>query len=375
MRQDGGTDEAGRGGVEDAAQSQQSYGIREEASEFPMMLVLSFVYPCNALCPHCPYTNSEIRREYRDMPYMPESTFLKIAEESGPYGAYLRISGGGEPMLHPKGTELLVAAKKLGCKIGLITNGSLFDEDNSRALLEAEVDMIEFSVDACDPETYDRVRKGLDWDHLVKSAERMLELRAALGSRSKIVASAVGQVGVDLDAVERFWVDGIGIDNLIKRKYLTWGVNTTLDGAQSADASAYLDTETVPCPFIFERLNIDSRGNVMICGYDISANTSCGNVNEDSIKDIWLGPAFEFYRSKHLSGEGDDIPLCSGCPDWKYRSWQHNYWKVVRNAEAARVRKLGGLSVHDDFQSVTVEESEAEGEARAERGQPAEAGA
>jgi MoaA/NifB/PqqE/SkfB family radical SAM enzyme len=77
------------------------YGLRPEASEFPMMLVLSFVYPCNALCPHCPYTNSNIRKEYRDAPYMPESTFKRIADESGRYGAYLRISGGGEPMLHP----------------------------------------------------------------------------------------------------------------------------------------------------------------------------------------------------------------------------------------------------------------------------------
>ena len=49
-----------------------------------MMLVLSFVYPCNALCPHCPYTNSNIRKEYRDAPYMPEATFKKIADEFGP---------------------------------------------------------------------------------------------------------------------------------------------------------------------------------------------------------------------------------------------------------------------------------------------------
>ena len=55
--------------------------------------------------------------------------------KSGPHGAYLRISGGGEPMLHPQATELLVYAKSNGCKIGLITNGSLFDEENSRALL------------------------------------------------------------------------------------------------------------------------------------------------------------------------------------------------------------------------------------------------
>src|SRR6516164_1984272 len=69
------------------------YGLRPDASEFPMMLVLSFVYPCNALCPHCPYTNSNIRKEYRDAPYMPEATFKKIADESGRCGAYAASAG------------------------------------------------------------------------------------------------------------------------------------------------------------------------------------------------------------------------------------------------------------------------------------------
>jgi MoaA/NifB/PqqE/SkfB family radical SAM enzyme len=333
--------------------TQTEYGLRPEAAEYPMMLVLSFVYPCNALCPHCPYTNSNIRKEYRDAPFMSPAIFRKIADESGPFHAYLRISGGGEPMLHPQGTELMVYAKQVGCRIGLITNGSLFTDENSRALLTAGVDMIEFSVDACDPEHYAVVRKGLEWQTLIDNVRRMVALRAELRSPSKIVCSAVGQEGIDLDAVEKFWVGGMGTDYLIRRKFLTWGGNTTLDNLRSADVAAYLDTEESPCPFIFERLNIDSRGTVMVCGYDISANTSMGNVATDSIREIWAGPGFKFYREKHLSGHGADIPLCRGCPDWKYRSWKHNYWKVVANAEDARQRKMIDLDIHDDFQNAT----------------------
>jgi radical SAM protein with 4Fe4S-binding SPASM domain len=219
-------------------------------------------------------------------------------------------------------------------------------------LLNAGVDMIEFSVDARDPETYAVVRKGLDWNELVENVKRMLTLRDSLKSSSKIIASAVAQSGVDAAAVEQFWVEEIGVDYLIKRKYLTWGVNTTLDPSRSADPAAYLNTDEVPCPFIFERLNIDSRGNVMVCGYDISGNTSMGNVNTDSIADIWHGEGFQFYRDKHLSGNGKDIAMCAGCPDWKYRSWDHNYWKVVKNAEAARGEKMARLGEHEDFQGM-----------------------
>ena len=41
--------------------------LRKSAEEFPMMVVLSIIYPCNFGCPICPYTdgNSEIRKFYQ----------------------------------------------------------------------------------------------------------------------------------------------------------------------------------------------------------------------------------------------------------------------------------------------------------------------
>ena len=282
---------------------------------------------------------------------MPEHTFKKIADEAGFYKAFLRISGGGEPMLHPQAVEFLVYAKEKGCKIGLITNGSKFNEESSRALLYAGVDMIEFSVDACREEDYEIVRKGLKWDILNKTIQRMVQMRNQLKSPAKIICSGVNQKQVNIDEVEKYWVEKMGVDYFIKRKFLTWGKNTKLDDTRSADSSSYLDTDEVPCPFIFERLNIDGRGNVMVCGYDISSNTEMGNVNTESIRDIWHSEGFKYYRTKHLAGKGKDIAMCAQCPDWQYRSWQHNYWKVVRGAEEARREKLIQLDVHEDFQS------------------------
>ena len=327
------------------------YGLREGAKEYPMMLVLSVVYPCNALCPHCPYTNSNIRDEYRDAPFMSEEIFKKIADESGPHKAYLRISGGGEPMMYKKTPELLCYAKEKGCQIGLITNGSPFTETNSRALVEAGVDMIEFSVDADNEKDYNVVRKGLVWSRLLRNVERILEIRNKADSQSKIVASGVDQKEVDIEKVEKFWTETMGVDYFIKRKFLTWGHNTSLDDTRSANKDPYLNVENVPCPFIFERLNIDSRGNVMVCGYDIAANTSMGNVTTESIRNIWHGEGFEFYRRKHLELRGGDISLCSSCPDWKDRSWTHNYWQSIEGAIQGREKTLKNLHNDEDFMS------------------------
>jgi len=323
--------------------TQETYGIRKEAIEFPMMSVLSFVYVCNARCPSCPYTNSKIREDYKDALYMGEDTFRTIADQCGQYDAWIRISGGGEPMLHPRAVPLMEYAKSAGARIGLITNGSRFNEENTRRLIEAQVDMIEFSVDAADEVTYSSVREGLSWSVLVENVQRMVEIREKTNSRTKIIASAVNQQGVDINTVERFWEPIV--DSFQKRKYLTWGIN---DPSRSADATPYLaPEEQIPCPFIFERLNIDSRGKVMVCGFDIGARTDMGNIHRNSIKEIWHGEGFEYFRKMHLDHRGNEIELCRSCPDWKYRSWKHNYWKVVRKAEKIRSRRYGSLTIQD----------------------------
>ncbi|MBF0166136.1 MAG: radical SAM protein [Alphaproteobacteria bacterium] len=330
-----------------------SQDMLSETPPFPRMVVLTMVYPCNASCPHCPYNNATIREEYRDQPFMDEGVFRKVAQEAGKHGVLLRISGAGEPMMHPKVTELLVYAKSMGCKIGLITNGSLFTEENSRALLEAGVDMIEFSVDAADPDTYHVVRKRLKWDILLENARRMLAIRNAIKSTSNIVASGVNQVGIDIDEVERFWRNDVGVDNFIRRKFLTWGENTKLDASQSADPAPYLDINTEPCPFIFERVLIDTRGTVMGCPYDIGARFVVGDLKKSSLAEIWHCEAFRDYRRQHLALQGHKIEMCSKCPDWKYRSWDHNYWKVMRDASAVRsqINQGGGNADKSDHRA------------------------
>ena len=315
--------------------TQHKYDVRDDAKEFPMMVVLSFVYVCNARCPNCPYNNSDIRSTYKDAMVMPEEVFKRIADEGGEYGAYLRLSGGGEPMLHPQAVELMLYAKKKGAKIGLITNGSRFTEENLRQLIAANVDVIEFSVDAGDAETYNRVRPGLDWDTLNCNARGAVAVRNELRAPTRIIASIINQEGVDVEAAEKHWA--AIVDNVQIRKYLTWGYNED----KSADDTAYLPPEErVPCPWLFERLNVDSRGDVTLCGEDIAFNERFANIMDRSIKDIWNGPEFKRWRDLHLARRGHEIPICSECPDWQYRSWQHNYWKLVKNADKKRAERI-----------------------------------
>ena len=315
--------------------TQEEYNIRDGAQEFPLMCVTGLSYVCNAKCPNCPYTRSTIRSTYEDRPFMHESTFKILADQCGEHGAWIRLTGAGEPLLHPNAINCIAYAKKVGAKVGLITNASLLTEEKARRLLEVDIDMIECSVDADNPELYRRVRAGLDWDTVVNNIKTAVAIREEIGSKTKIIVSAIKQEGVDEKAVKKFW--GPIVDEVQLRKYLTWDIVED----KSSDKTPYLPSEDkVPCPHLFERLLIDSRGRVILCAYDIIGRTDLGNIHFKSIKDIWLGKEFNYYREMHLKRKMEDLELCRVCPDWQYRSWKHNYWKIVDNAEKKRTKKV-----------------------------------
>lgn len=322
--------------------TRSEYGIEPGAEEFPLMVVVAVAYPCNARCPHCPYTdgNSEIRQRYADQPYIDPGLFKKIADECGKFGAYVRITGGGEPMMHPADmVSLIEYAKSVGAKVWLNTNGSKMPPDKCDRLLACGTDMIEFSVDAGEESVYRIVRAGLDWDNLLATMKYIIARRNQTGAKTRIVCSMVLQdlIKDKVQPYTEFWLNKIGVDEVIKRKFLTWGSNTTLDPGRSADPDPYLDkTVGDPCPYPFHRLNIDSRGKVEICGFDISGRTNLGSVKEQTIQEIWKGPMFQWWRKMHAERRGGEIPLCRECPDWQYRSWEHNWKKVLRTADRRR---------------------------------------
>jgi pyruvate-formate lyase-activating enzyme len=335
------------------------YGLRPGAEEFPLMVVLSMIYPCNLGCPNCPYTdgNSEIRRFYkeRDGDLMPEGLWNKIATEAGPYSAWLRCTGGGEPMLHPRMTEMIEFAKTQGARVWLNTNGTMFGPGPlGRAKLErviaAGIDLIEFSMDAGDAATYNIVRPprggpetvrdpALRWANQVSNIRTALSLRQQLGRTTRIVVSIIRQQAVEttLEAAVKFWTEDVGADEVITRKFLSWDDNTKIDLGKSIDSGLYADIpneKKEPCVWPFERLNVDTLGRIALCGQDIAFRTAplFPNANDVSLREIWLGEQFTRYRSLHLSGHGAQAFPCRGCSAWLagVRDWQHGWLKVLK---------------------------------------------
>jgi len=311
------------------------YGIKEGAEEFPLIVAVNVSYVCNARCPHCPYTQSaSIRGSYGDAPFMPPEIFKKIARECGEFGSLLRLTGGGEPLLHPQVIELIKYAKSVNARVGLITNGSLLTPDKVNRMLNVGIDAIDISADAADGETYAKIRVGLKFDKLVRNVRYLAKKRDAIRGNTKIIASIINQkvIAGKLDSIVAFW-NGI-VDNVQVRKYLTWDDKYA---SESGDTIPFI-TNRVPCPYPFERVEIDSRGKVLLCSHDVAGETNMGNVMDESLSSIWKGEKFNLYRKLLLEGRYDEIGVCSKCSAWKYISWNYNYQNVLKVAEQRRTK-------------------------------------
>lgn len=337
---------------------------KRDASKFPLMVVTSIVYPCNFGCPNCPYTdeNSDLRKFYREnnADRISREVWDKIATECGKHGSYIRCTGGGEPMLHPDLPDMISYAKDLGSRIWLNTNGSMFgpSEDGRsrlRQIIDAGIDVIEFSMDAADPSTYDLLRppiSGKDkrtpeerWNDQVSNVIAALEYRNSSGRNgTKIFVSMIRQKELkNIVEAEYFWRNDIGVDNVITRKFLTWDDNTTLSLDESID-DIYTKTlgtdfqpETLsPCVWLFERLNIDTLGRFALCGQDISFKTApqFPTIHEVTIEELWNGDVFAKYREAHISGRAGSIEPCKNCSAWKagVRDWNYGWLNVIENA-------------------------------------------
>lgn len=305
-------------------------------TDFPSMVHLICSYVCNSRCPNCPFTemNSDARKRYKDKKagFVSAGIFKKTADECGKHGSILRITGGGEPLLCPDIVDLVEYAASAGNRVGIITNGSLLTPDKSRRFADMGVDNIEISVDAGDRETYSKVRAGLSWDGLLHNIEHLVNYRNKTNASTKVYVSIINQKDVApiLKEAVDFW--NKRVDVVMVRKFLTFGI---LDENESGDRIPF-QAGASPCPWPFERMTVDSNGDIILCGHEQIKRFTCwGNIKENTLEEVWKGENMRKLR-KNMITNIDAIPACKNCEDRRFKSWDHNYLKLLKDAGARK---------------------------------------
>ena len=87
------------------------------------------------------------------------------------------LTGGGEPLLHPRLEEMVRQAKSAGCVAGFSTNATLLFPDRAEGFLEAGLDWIAYSIDGATPATYEKIRVGASFEKVMKNIAGVQQLK------------------------------------------------------------------------------------------------------------------------------------------------------------------------------------------------------
>jgi len=252
---------------------------------------------CNAKCVFCPRDAMGRKQGVMDM-----ALFARIVDESASLGIrHLRLHNYGESFIDRRLIEKVRYAKKRGvAEVGLISNGSLINEDAARGIVEAGLDAINISVDAAGKETFERTRLGLSYDRVIGNIENLLRIRKELGSRRpKLILSFVRR---DDSVEEQQFVEKWRelADKIHVTALHNWG--GTLHGRSDV---------RFPCYRPWLTFTVLWDGRVALCCADFDGKVILGDMRTQSIREIWNGEPYRHARRLHLESGGPEI--CRSC--------------------------------------------------------------
>ena len=189
--------------------------------------------------------------------------------------------------------------------IKINSNGSAITEKISHAILQSNINILVISCDANDPDLYSKIRVGGNFNKLLKNIELINRIRKSDYKNSKLEIRISG-VYFHPDQNENdfynFWKDKVDTVSYVKvqNRWDTYNNPKVID-------------KNNPCDFLWEKLYVWWDGTTNPCDEDYLSLLSPGNVNNNSIKNIWNSKKFNDLRELHLSNNRINKKPCDRC--------------------------------------------------------------
>jgi radical SAM protein with 4Fe4S-binding SPASM domain len=284
-------------------------------TDFPSRINIEPTNRCNLRCNMCP--RKDLTRPVGEIG---TELFDKLAREISRHApSEVRLHKDGEPLMASHIFELLDHIKTVAPStlLNMDTNALLLDEEKAEKLLDSKLDVLLFSVNAATPETYKKVRGSTKYDQVIGNIERFLAMRRERGyvwPKVKVQLIVMAETRNEIGLFKEKWGEH-DVDVLLIPA-INWG-----GWRPDVQSMMELPKKRYPCGFIFNSFSINWDGKVSFCNVDFNHLGIIGDVNEQTIEEIWKGPEFERYRELHKQGRWGEIDLCRDC----------NYWAYTRN--------------------------------------------
>jgi MoaA/NifB/PqqE/SkfB family radical SAM enzyme len=212
----------------------------------------------------------------------------------------LQLAVRGEPFMNRQAGQIISYAKEKGLYVLINTNGLLLNPRLSTALIEAGLDMIIISIDGATKDTYESMRKGGDFDTLLKNIRDLVKQKKGRGARLPFVElqCIVSRKNErELEKMNKLALS-LGVDNLRFKSYKVTCFDRDAGSIESLkkdlpDSLKYrrylikggvLQPRSLPrvCSWAND-LIVYSNADVGACCEDFDKKYTCGNILRDGL--------------------------------------------------------------------------------------------
>ncbi len=263
---------------------------------------------CNLHCKVCSY------KQDRGKGYISLELAERAIENAAQFGVCeVRFFLAGEPLFHPHLGEMIAYAQKHGLRTMVHTNATILDQRRSEQLLESQLDALSLSFDGESAPEYESVRLGSQFEPTLQNILQFLELKRARTQKLPHVTLQViklyrgnsGMPRLSPEFKRRF--DGLPVDRFLVLHPFAW------PGQEPGDFVRPIGKKYFPCPLLWQSLSITWDGRILGCCGDLNGIITLGDIRQQSLEEIWNGPAMIGMRRQHVLGQHRSIPLCRHC--------------------------------------------------------------
>ncbi|MBV8817916.1 MAG: SPASM domain-containing protein [Acidobacteriaceae bacterium] len=298
---------------------------------FPKNITIETTASCQLRCPACPTPVSL----GRPRGFFSESLFQQLMEQvSWPLEA-VSFGWSGEPLLNRSLPRMIAMAGVIGAVTYVSTNGLLLERDGD-ALLDSGLSVLRICLDGVDQGMAEKYRIGTDFDKVIQGTKRLVERRAARQLRTPSISLQM-LVTRDTEAYLSDFLalaEACGVDEVyfksfnlslsdwlpsshrqeMARTYLPVLPSShrflryTLD--RSGEYALLPEILAAPCPEIESGVTILHTGDVVPCCEDFRGSHRLGNIQQQSLEEIWRGAPYHALRMKV---RGRALSMCEEC--------------------------------------------------------------
>ena len=275
---------------------------------------------------HCPLCHTGIGNINRVKGFMPFETFKKTIDEIKEHTIWLSLYSWGEPFLHREIAKFIRYAHD--SNIAVIASSNMnahLSPEKAEEIVRSGLDALIISIDGTTQEVYEKYRVGGQLKNVLANVKLLAEKKRELGSRTPLLEwqFIIMRHNEHQKAEARQMAKDLGVDLITFKKvdfphgiYDEALLEQFLPANRAADVQAfdkpYNEGADSKCWRLWCSGVVNWDGGYAPCCYLTDAKDDFGNVNDQSVKQIWNSPQYvEARKMFTVKGYMPNIPV--GC--------------------------------------------------------------